>query len=196
MPMTSKPCPGCGEKPVFRRDSEKVCDTCQQLIEEAQTARARKSRRADVELVRVPFAAYAFPGMSNVWDVPRDTIHGNLFALVELLGSPHTGAWVQADADLVDYSEDRFNRSSPRNWYLPKGFAAIVAQLYQAICDGTDYAFQKGNQKGHSLIVGLASGRTSIDDFNKATVGDSYVDSETEKRTNRKGRKKVKRGTR
>lgn len=172
MPRTRKPCPGCHEEPVLGRDSESVCNDCKKLLQEAIDARARKNRRADTELVGVPFAAHGFPYIVRLGTDLNDEVRDAFFALCELLGSQVQGIFVSTNASIVDLSEDRFNHASPRAWYLPKGLAAITTRLYDAIIRGSEAAYETGRSEGHQLLIGLATGRTSIDQFNEATVGE------------------------
>lgn len=170
MSRTRKPCPGCHEE--RDRNSDEVCEDCKKLLQEAIDARARKNRRADTEIVGVPFAAHGFPYIHRIGSDLNTEVRESFFALAELLGSEITERFFGAKTSMVDLSEDRFNNSSPHPWYLPKGLAAITTRLYAAITRGAEVAYEEGKTEGHQLIVGLATGRTSIDEFNAATVGE------------------------
>src|SRR5262249_43712410 len=59
MPETKKPCPGC--KRAIRRDADKVCGDCQELLDIGKKVLKARNKERDVLTVVLPWASHCLP---------------------------------------------------------------------------------------------------------------------------------------
>lgn len=171
----SSPCPGCGAKGAMRKATE-VCHECQTLIKEAKARRAQVKRIKDTEPTRLPFAPHCLPALYRPDRESSDTIKRFVFDLIKLVGQEISWNAVPFPPETNHNSHYVINGSSGCDssgrtyWLIPKGLKEILNELYSAIQTGSEAAYQEGQEHGHNLIMGLATGETTIDELNEATI--------------------------
>lgn len=162
----SSPCPGCGAKGEMRKAAE-VCPQCKFLITEAKARRAQVKRLKETEPTRLPFAPHCLPALYRPDRESARTIQGFVFDLVHLVTFPpetnHNSHYIINGSSGCDSSGRTY-------WLIPVGLKKILNDLYAAIQTGSESAYQEGKENGHNLIMGLATGETTIDELNEATI--------------------------
>jgi hypothetical protein len=180
MSRTKRPCPGCGQVKPWRAASE-VCADCKVLLDEGRKARERAATvPRGTELAVLPFAPHRLGYIPHFWQPFLGERHKSADAVIQ-----------QAIFDLasmfgeqVEWRDVRRSNQQPlapvtmdghggnnTYWKVPIGLRDILTRLYEAVQAGAKHAYEEGKHDGHSLLIGLATGQTSIEDFNKATIG-------------------------
>lgn len=169
---TRKPCHGCGG--TNWREVDKLCRSCVDLLDAARRFDVAQKKRKDVEIVRGPWAYYALPYIAHLSssgnDGSRERIQKAITSLVALIGQP-TEKFPEGDGDIPEIVEGTKDNFSGPRFYLPAGFRTLVNEIYQSAIEIAEVAHETGFFEGQQLLVQLATGETSIDVFNKATVG-------------------------
>lgn len=167
MGMTSKPCPGCGEPGPLKfggkgrhthRDADGVCAHCQVLLNEAREARRRVEAESDMVRVPCPRATHwiKFPWMTD------PSIHAAFHELANVCGSKGRTMTPLFDVMITDCMCGRNEDIT-----MPKQRAEALKALYDAICLGMRGAYDQGLERGGSLLLQLADGDLSSDEFNR-----------------------------
>jgi hypothetical protein len=172
---TRKPCPGCGEP--YWREVDKVCNACATLIAEAQAERARIAAAANNPQFEIASLLSTEPTFYGQWQ-GANTEHERLReAFRELIFS------VIAEEELRDhyFSPDQCHKlfksyaigySSTTYLAMPPGAAQKLEELKEAIQVYLAVIYQKGVERGQSVILGLAGGDISVNEFNQITTGE------------------------
>lgn len=183
MKPSSKPCPGCSAKGAYRKADE-VCNECKALIKEAKARRNQVARLRDTEPTKLPFAPHCLPLIHRFRDFGRGpdvVITHFIFDLIHLVGQEIN--WTAAKFPPETRQHHHYLIEGPSGcdsgdstyWLIPRGLKQMLNSLYSAIQGGSEFAYQEGKQAGHNLIMGLATGETSIDELNEATVGTKLI---------------------
>lgn len=174
-PRKRKPCPGCNQVDQ-RRPADQVCHECQQLIKEALARRAELQRTKEAEPAKLPHSAHCLPYIPNVDGDERDVIQRFVFGLVKMVGTPTkwNAKWfppqTYSRTGYIIEGKSGCDSGGTTYWLVPRGLVKMLQDLYAAILAGSANAYAEGFSNGHNLILGLATGETSIDDFNEQSA--------------------------
>ena len=163
--QTRKPCPGCGS--VYWRDADKVCANCAVLIKEALAAREKVKQETDADgyvNILIP-RRFKLPWYN---DYDRDVRNGIEQAFYDLA--------LQLGRKTVSYSHpmpvlygqelgyEDSHRSEVRN--MEKSVVDLLKNLAVRTVAYASDCFNAGKRAGSSLLLNLAGGNVSVDDFN------------------------------
>ena len=171
---TSAPCHGCGASGLRPKDG--VCQTCAGQLKAYANIVASQAESSERRVFVMKERSYALPYLQHE---PRrfdasDPIRGPLHKLSMLLSEPST-TWVKSYADGVGYIDDAYLWSYGKNdsrsdWAVHRSMNPVVAsvlrELQVAIRDGLKAAYADGAEQGRSLLMGLADGSITSDEFN------------------------------
>ncbi len=184
---TRKPCPGCGQVKSYRPAAE-VCGECRQDLELARAVHGRRLREASGEngkrafRIAEPGWAHFYPyvycgqGGGDAGGRFRDAFD----ALVTALAEPIT--WddlpERIDEDGTEHLDKGIERlvGGDRDYeqhepaLLPQAAGLALRELYAAVQAVSAEALENGRGEGRQLLVGLATGRLSVGEFNKKTT--------------------------
>lgn len=173
---TSAPCHGCGSTEPHLKD--KVCSSCaKQLKTYAQIVDAQAAGE-ERKIMAMPERDYAIPYMRHEISGPNSEspIRGPLHGLAMLLSEPTTERISTYDNDKGHYIDDAFlwdhrDSRSRHEWLTFRAINPVAARLLRelqvAIRDGLDAAHKKGSSTGRNLLLSLADGTITNDEFNE-----------------------------
>lgn len=169
MAKTRKPCPGCGDTPAWMRDADGVCDECQKLLNEARSARSVAAANADEIAVSAPDRWHDWPHIPHANipfadDKPGERFQGAMHALTQSIVSKTNQ---HPRKQLVPDHYDR--HPVLRTVLISRRRANDIAALYSAVVAMMENAYAEGKRDGMAFIRGLATGETSIQEFNDET---------------------------
>lgn len=157
---SSKPCPGCGKVKLGRATKE-VCRDCRFLLDRAIWLEEALSKMGDDEIV-VAFGdhshwneyiySHSGAGRNLMDDFQRVARAGSrqattLIAEFELLGKVEGGGHSYA--------------------IMLRPLAEAVRDLRVAVSEALEKEYSKGKADGHNLLMRLADGDLSVNDFDK-----------------------------
>lgn len=169
---TQKPCPGC-HKPGLR-DADSVCYECKKKLEEAEMARKQQEQDSGHQIYHVP-GADRFPNYHIPARFLHEDIRGRMRAisvimeaLVYSIGLPVLGRYFPSN-NLFYYPKGYRVEYSSRSTYLlfKPETAQAIDQLDTAIQTALEAAYQVGKQDGSRLLMQLADGELTVNEFNK-----------------------------
>lgn len=170
------PCPGCGVECVYPKGG--VCDDCRGALKKWHTQEAERAAKADERVYYTKERDYGFPHLSHEVErregvERRYAIREPLLRLHALVSRPLDGGtpWKALEARGDDaYTYTRGDSFGARDWTITRLFPVAVADalrdLYAGIEDSLENAYAQGHAKGRSLLLGLASGDLTSDEFN------------------------------
>ena len=183
---TRKPCPGCGQVKRYRPAAE-VCAECKEDLGLARTVHDRRLREASGESgkrafrVAEPGWAHSYPyvycgqGGSDAGErfrrafdvlvtaLAEPTVLGDVPELIDEEGVTHLDRGVERLVE-GDRSYDQGELV-----LLPEAVGPALRELYAAVQGVAAEALENGCEEGRQLLVGLATGRLSVGDFNEET---------------------------
>lgn len=163
-----KPCPGCGEVSLSRKADE-VCHTCQSLLSEAKALRAHALKKKDSVVIRLPFADYCLPGLLHFPE--RTRVKRLFFDLIHSVGVEVPWQGEVQDRPFAEAGEGCCSSSrEDKCWRIPRSFKVALVALYNELNTSSREIFEEGKEDGHRFVIGLATGDTSIDEFNEAST--------------------------
>lgn len=172
MTRTRKPCPACGEVCQFRPAAE-VCGGCKGLLKDGDKYRklAKQAKNKPYGIPQsahsLPYIKYASRGFGDDVDHQRN-FQQALFSLLGDIGGPlPTNAPWNEKPLLVGYSREY---SGSATVMLRTSVADLLRDMYEAVQGMTVHAYNEGHSRGSNMMMGLASGEVSVNDFNEATL--------------------------
>ena len=164
MGRTKKPCPGCGEVDEYRPATE-VCGCCKSLMKDGRKFRRQCHQRIG-GWVQMPAFWHSLPYIHYARK-PGEEFQKAFFDLVVALAAEiPSNEW--AATELLPGGH---HYSNGEGVYLLPADLDRLRDLYQAVIDIAESAYQEGVEKGQRFIEGLISGKTTIEKFNNATLG-------------------------
>lgn len=178
---TYDPCPGCGEPKL--RPKLRVCDVCDATLKAARRARAERAEAG--EDTPVPHVmqerAYALPWLRG----PRETsdrVRDAFFRLGQLLSeatdervpmmppdAEHNYHWTDFDRWAV-WPFSRTEGRSGGDWQVTRlmrpSIAGALREAYAAAIDNANAVEKQGHAEGRALLLSLAAGTLTADEFN------------------------------
>jgi hypothetical protein len=180
---TRKPCHGCGQAKLHAINE--VCTDCylklqryEELVAAVEAASAGRKQRHVQQGGPTYYLPPSVPsGPFSRHDGPREALQAAMLALAEAAGEMdrRPGAqhlahefgtprlWTAREAQRYDWYH------GARRLYSPEAAAAFDA-LDQAIRTALNAAWAEGRNYGSSLVMQLAGGSVSVEDFNKRTT--------------------------
>lgn len=162
---SSKPCPGC-KKVALGRAAKDVCQVCEERLEKAERMERILSALSDDEIV-VKFARFAH------WNEYIYTKSGagrnlmDMFQCVALAGSRPS----------VEFSSEfrllgSIDSGGTAYAVMSHGLAEAIRDLRMAVGEALKLEYEQGKADGHNLLMRLASGDLSMNDFSVKTKED------------------------
>lgn len=171
-PRRRKPCPGCG-KVSLSRPADQVCHDCKALIKEATEARARLAgelARKKLEAAVMPWQYYTLPYLGS-GDESKPFLIAFLSIATDLSIPAPAGYYTPQHKDLVEGRSDaRWGGVGQVRLFAPAKLATLRT-LYAGVKSLAAAREDCGKAEGRSLILGLAKGEVSLDQFNRESVG-------------------------
>lgn len=172
MSLTKAPCPACKVVDKYRHVTD-VCSGCQRLLREALAARDALEHLEGTELVVTgePTAHWwegyyeSLPSCCS--HNTRDEIRKAYVKLVYLLGTT-TDEYVPFD-DRRLYSLGKWESSSISMRFKPAALKAL-RNLDEAIRKSLMETYEYARREGHNILLELARGELSVDEFNQQTL--------------------------
>ena len=189
----------CGAEPEssYGRPKNRICDDCAALIAEGKASRAAKAAMTDAEVRSWPERAYAWPrfyengGARGLCTETHDRLAQAFWELVNVVtteapgDTPHESPVTEPHKRWDGVMEERnlpwphmlsTKGQSYDSWSFLKlrlvdpAVAAALDALHIAATLALNEAFQTGKERGGSVLLGLASGETSLSDFEQAML--------------------------
>lgn len=184
---TYDPCPGCGGGPTsyMGRPKDRVCDVCREALDKWAAYKANASAKADERVYVTQERDYGFPHISHEVET-RDAqghrlgygIRSPLHALHMLLSSPlaEPTDWQEIKArgdEAYTYRPSRdsgYGSGFATYRRFPVAVAEVLRELHAGIMDSMAHAHAQGANAGRNLLLSLASGRITNDQFNESAA--------------------------
>lgn len=157
---TKAPCHGCGS--TFGRPKDGLCQDCSQVLREAKAAQAARAEALSrsTGVYRTTQRGYAMPYVQHDSD---SKIRNPLLEISKRL-SVHV-PWNSAhDPQPLWLGKQRYDFEEYREFEA--GTAELLRQLWAAIQAALNNAHADGAESGRNLLMGLASGKITNDEFN------------------------------
>lgn len=156
-------------------DDDQICGRCRSDHKNGQALREQlKKHEGDLEPMYAAAYWYLYHFAGNQGRDEREVksdLQRSLLQLAQVV--PVEYAWEsERGIPVVAEKPDRSAYERINAYLVPKGYASLLQQIYRDIVDLLAHTYEDGLRKGSSVLQGLASGRTSIDDFNRLTKGD------------------------
>jgi hypothetical protein len=169
---TVDPCPGCGKD--HKRKKDKVCDECSEKIEKWDAFKATQDKLGEEVPYKLNARAYSLPsipnddrGMSHPNREDREPIRNRFFELSFLLSTPSEATWKDQPPSLWPHEQLKTWRNEYEIFRNMKpAVAKLLGELYFEVAVGMRKAHEKGVAEGKNLLLSLAGGHLTSDEFN------------------------------
>ena len=181
MGRSRKACPVCKETHILGYDTEKgCCAACLKLLEKGREYEAQLTRKdAPSKLYRCnPHGASIgyFPYCNQQVNKDLDTLKTRLHSLLSMTSEIKLGWLTYEQSDIIrdNPTEDITGTSSGSNFRSDYGcvkvtpeFADAMREIYQLLNRVLPAIYESGKQSGSNLLLQLASGELTVDQFNE-----------------------------
>lgn len=185
--LRKKPCPACKAVDPYR-PADEICKACAKLIEEAKAAREAARKMGGTELVNLPWAAQAMDHIPHS-SVPFGEDYGRnirstIYEMLHLIGvqSPGEKDKAYSAPSVIGEARSYYEGGVVR---FPKGLQPLFERLYENIIAATENAYAKGYGDGHHMLVRLAKGEMSTEQFNEIGSGNGLQETQHKRRKRR-----------
>jgi hypothetical protein len=162
---TVDPCPGCGGDE--KRKKDKVCPICASKIEKWDAQQKEQAALGQLKPFYMQERDYALPYIHNIEN--DDKIRNLFWRLSYLLSRPSEATWKEAEGNAV-WPHERMN-TFRNEWRIIRDMdptiANLLGDLYFEVATATDEAHKKGVTEGKNLLLSLAGGHITNDEFNR-----------------------------
>lgn len=162
--QSTKPCHGCGS--TLPHWSDQVCDQCATAIKGYNTIMAERAAAGDMVEMIAKERSYALPHMFKCPDDQRKEIQESILKLTNALSTPAVGVWTSGKAHIFDFKGQYGSSDFSTVVRIRPEHAQALGTLYEAMRQGFELAYQSGYGDGRNLLMGLASGKITSDEFN------------------------------
>ena len=175
---THDPWPCCGKESGYARGREKntICPNCQKLIKLGKATLDRQTTaRQEVYLwSRQPnwwpryYGPYDFPD-----HVMRDRLGDAMYAVATLVSeNAEQSPWTKNLEHLLSCGErgSRYHYEGKKTVSIDPALRNALDELDNAIRAALEGVFSEGQTQGRSIMLQLASGKLSMDDYNKQSL--------------------------
>lgn len=156
---SKKPCPGCGQVVVGRKEKE-LCYDCRELMKYGKMYRTEHfSPEKNKEWIRVPKYWYRLPSCGT------DELMMSIHELILSIGDQLSDVYVnEANIPHKEYSG---HCSGNYDVFIsvPAGVKDKLINLFEQIRINSLEKYNEGYKQGKSLLYGLAVGDISVSDF-------------------------------
>lgn len=168
--LSRLPCHGCGKAVLHHKDS--VCDECRTALNFAATIKTEQAKEQGMVSLYHHEVPYALPVLT--FTAPREALHKAFWTLGNVL-SKNAGAFDVPQQDDPQFNggflwPETFKTSSHRDWKIRRAFERNVAvalrEVYRLVYESLQAEYVKGAKEGRNLLIGLASGQITSDEFN------------------------------
>jgi hypothetical protein len=198
MRRVTKPCPACKSSEHPRGAADDICIECHKLIDFAKKRQEEDKCKPDAGEVEVWTweQAHAMPhywvdSVQNVYlrngtdDVLLKAMHHLIFTLSSECGSKAWEWYTESEEDkakmekasrrpVVPGEHNKKHSSRSHDWAcvrkMQKHHVKAIQDLQIAIMAALNSIAKEAHEKGSSLLLGLASGDTTVKEFNEATL--------------------------
>lgn len=175
---TQKRCPMCGCNRW--RNEDAICFDCFGRLRQGDEALAALRKQLETPSVMVTLDGRDVPylaGDSNNWG---DRVCDWIVNLAESVAVPLPPGFSRYDntCEPLVGKTSRMGIDRDEAVFIPKTFHAALCGLWSAIVAMSDRQYKNGKDSGSNLLLGLATGETTIADFNKATIGASHSNND------------------
>lgn len=173
--FTNAPCHGCGSIALHRKNS--VCDTCRGQLTTYASIVQKQAESSESRVFAMVERSYAIPYMSYENEGNngnQDRVRGPLLDLSMLLSEP-TRAHVTTYQDGIGHIDDAYLWVYEKNrqrheWIVHRSMNPVVAsvlrKLQVGVRDALAAAHKSGAREGRNLLMSLADGSITNDEFN------------------------------
>lgn len=170
---TVEPCPGCGGDTVRKKD--KVCGACAEKIEKWESYQASQSKLGETTAYAMNERAYALPYVPYETEgretSSRDPIRERFFDLSMLMSSPSEATYKDKPPSLWPHEQLNASRNEWRIYRdIKPEIARLLGELFYEVAITTTSAYRKGVSDGKNLLLSLASGKITNDEFNNTAA--------------------------
>jgi hypothetical protein len=170
---TVDPCPGCGKD--HKRPKDKVCDVCEDAITKWNAHVANQAELGEEKPYAMNARAHSLPyiqfeGEGRAYGhSDREPLRSRFFELSMLLSTPSDATWTDKPERL--WPNERMKATYRMDDYLvyrnmKPAIAKLLGDLYFEVGDAVQMAHRKGVEEGKNLLLSLASGHITNDEFN------------------------------
>lgn len=161
--QSTQPCHGCGStEPHW---TGRVCDACAKAIKGYADIQAERAAAPDTVVMLGKERSYGLPHLHKTGSTLRDAVQNGFLLLQNALSTPVAG-----------YAEHQGRIFNPRNDYRESDWdvririradhAKTLGDTYDAVRSAIDYAYADGHDNGRRLLMNLAAGTITNDEFN------------------------------
>ena len=160
---SKKPCPGC-KKIKLGRSANDVCDDCAQLLHKAEWMEKELSP-SDNEIV----ISFAKRSHWNKYLFTKAKTGQNLMDIFQRIAEAGSQKTTSQSTEFQLLGKIDGWRSSSDTTYrtMSKLLAEAVQDLRIAVEQALELEYKQGKKDGHNMLIRLADGDLSINDFNK-----------------------------
>jgi hypothetical protein len=171
---TVEPCPGCGKD--HKRKKEKVCDECENAIAKWNAHVANQAELGEEKPYIMNGRSHALPyiqyeGEGRQYGHPdREPLRSRFFELSMLLSTPSDATYQDKPERLWPHERMKTTyRMDDYNVYrnMKPVIAKLLGDLYFEVNETVQTAHAKGVAEGKNLLLSLAGGHITNDEFNK-----------------------------
>ena len=168
-------CHGCGKEEYRRKGT--LCSECRTLLDTAIRTKEDQEKRGELVQIKAPSRPGDMPyidefdsGLMSHDDQYQFTkaLHAVVMATSEKVAAGDR--WSADGEHLFEYGSYAAQRRSFESRAMPAAVANAVRRLFVEAKAMTQRAYTKGAADGRSLLLGLASGRITNDQFNDAAT--------------------------
>lgn len=170
--QSTKPCHGCGS--TLPHWSDHVCDECAKAIKGYKTIMEERAAAGDMVDMLSKERYYALPSIGYACDSEiRDLIKRRVHQLTQWLSVPSETVSSYGLPQIFRFGGSGASKDE-HQWQtvvrIRPEYAEAIGELYQAIGTALDQAEKRGHQEGRSLLLSLAGGHITTDEFNDKAI--------------------------
>lgn len=164
---TKDPCPGCGSTGLRKKD--RVCQACADKLEHFDDLEKAAKERGEIKPFVLKERAYALPYLHHIKDDKE--LKEKFWNLSMLLSTPTKEHAPYDERNPLQWWVFKpTNSMSGYDWKITRLMDAAVAttmsEIYSGVAKGLHEAHAKGFAEGRNLLMSLASGNLTTDEFN------------------------------
>lgn len=173
--QSTQPCHGCGS--TLPHWSNAVCDECAAAIKGYHAIMAERAAVGDMVEMLSKERSYALPSIGYFCSTDvREMIQRRVLQLTQWLSVP-SQSWANKDMKQIFRFSGSGASSSEHEWStvvrIRPEHAEAIGELHEAIGIAINEAHKNGHEAGRNLLLGLAGGHITSDQFNDKAVRNS-----------------------
>lgn len=173
--QSTQPCHGCGS--TLPHWSNAVCDVCAAAIKGYNTIMTERAAVGDMVEMVSKERSYALPSIGYTCSsTVRDVIQKRVLQLAQWLSAP-SQSFVSGEMKQIFRFSGSGANSAQHEWRtvvrIRPEHAEAIGELHEAIGIAINEAHKNGHEAGRNLLLGLAGGHITSDQFNDKAVRNS-----------------------